>query len=94
MPNRAEVDEYLSQVLEQYPNVPQDVARKLMGVESNGKVDALSYKGAIGPMQLMPGTARDLGVDPNDWRQNIEGGVRYLSNNIEKFGSVPLGVAA
>jgi soluble lytic murein transglycosylase-like protein len=69
----------------------------MMRVESGGEKDptkAVSPKGAIGPMQLMPGTAKDLGVDPNDWKQNIDGGLRYLGNNIKRFGSVPLGVAA
>lgn len=45
-------------------------------------------------MQLMPGTARELGVDPYDWRQNVEGGIRYLRQQYDRFGSWDLAVAA
>lgn len=52
--------------------------------------------GAIGVMQLMPGTAKDLGVDPNDVDQNIAGGIRYLKQLIDnpKIGSDPYKVLA
>lgn len=50
-----------------------------------GGYDKVSGAGAIGPMQLMPGTARDLRVDPHDWRQNIEGGLRHYRANLDKF---------
>ena len=45
-------------------------------------------------MQLMPGTARDLGVDPNNLDQNIEGGMRYLAQMYKKFGDWTLALAA
>lgn len=45
-------------------------------------------------MQLMPGTARELGVDPRDMRQNIEGGVRYLRQQLDAFGTPELALAA
>lgn len=61
-------------------------AQRVMHIESRGRADALSPAGAIGPMQLMPGTARELGVDPYDPVQNIDGGVRYLKQQIDKFG--------
>jgi hypothetical protein len=94
MPSRDELDAHLQDVLSRYPNVPYDVARRLIGVESSGDASAVSPKGARGVMQLMPGTARDMGVaDPMDWRQNVEGGVKYLSQNINQFG-LPAGIAA
>lgn len=65
-----------------------------MRQESGGNEGAVSPKGAQGLLQLMPSTARDLGVDPTDPDQNIEGGARYLSQQIEKFGSVAKGLAA
>jgi hypothetical protein len=61
--------------------------------KSNGQV-LTSSAGAIGIMQLMPGTAKGLGVDPYDVAQNIDGGVKLLSQNIKGFGSIPLALAA
>lgn len=64
--------------------------------ESGGNPTAVSHCGARGLMQLMPATARRMGVtNINDPRQNIEGGVRYLRFLLERFrGNVPLAVAA
>ncbi len=55
--------------------------------ESAGRPDAVSPVGATGLMQLMPGTAREVGVnDPLDPDQNIAGGTRYLAHLRERFG--------
>ncbi len=63
--------------------------------ESRFHAGALSAKGAIGVMQLMPGTARDLGVDPHDPVQNIRGGALYLRRMMSAFGGdVRLALAA
>ena len=48
--------------------------------------EATSSAGAVGVMQLMPGTARLLGVDPHDLHQNIQGGARYLQLLMNRFG--------
>jgi soluble lytic murein transglycosylase-like protein len=58
--------------------------------ESNFRADAVSRAGAQGLLQLMPGTARGLRVDPRDPLQNLDGGARYL----DRFGSVDLALAA
>lgn len=55
---------------------------------------AVSHAGAIGLGQLMPETARDLNVDPNDWRQNLDGSARYLAAMLAAFGKVDLALAA
>ncbi|WP_426000485.1 lytic transglycosylase domain-containing protein [Caulobacter sp. DWR1-3-2b1] len=56
---------------------------------------ARSSKGAVGVMQLMPGTARDLGVDPSDMAQNVKGGAMYLRQMLNRFGGdVRLALAA
>lgn len=67
--------------------IDPNLVRRVMRVESGGNPRALSSKGAIGPMQLMPGTARDLGVDPWNPEQNIDGGTKYLAQQIRKFGT-------
>lgn len=63
--------------------------------ESRRNPAARSPKGALGVMQLMPGTARDLGVDPSDPAQNILGGALYLRAQLDAFGwDLPLALAA
>jgi soluble lytic murein transglycosylase-like protein len=71
--------------LQQNPNVRPELVAKVIEAESGGDVKAVSPKGAVGPMQLMPKTAADLGVDPHDPKQNIEGGVSYLSKLLNLF---------
>jgi hypothetical protein len=58
----------------------------VMEQESRGNDKALSPKGARGLMQLMPGTAAELGVDPDDPAQNIRGGAVYLARQMDRFG--------
>ena len=63
--------------------------------ESRWNPGARSRAGAIGLAQLMPGTARDLGVDPNDPLQNLSGGARYLRQQLNRFdGNVEKALAA
>jgi soluble lytic murein transglycosylase-like protein len=54
--------------------------------ESRWRPTAVSPKGAQGLAQLMPGTARELGVDPRDPVANLEGGARYLRQQLNRFG--------
>jgi len=70
--------------------------RAIIQVESSFKVKALSYKGAMGLMQLMPGTADDMGVsDPWDPYQNIMGGTRFLRVLANRFnGDLPKVISA
>jgi len=66
-------------------------ALAVIAVESAGRIDAESEKGAIGLMQLIPATARRFGVDdPTDPRQNIGGGVAYLDWLFGKFAGDPI----
>ena len=75
-------------------NVPEDLFLRLVRRESNFHPTAKSSKGAIGLAQLMPGTARILGVNPHDPTENLEGGARYLSQQYRKFGDWRLALAA
>lgn len=75
-------------------NVPEDLFTRLVQQESGWNPNARSHKGALGLAQLMPETARDLGVDPNDPYQNLEGGARYLAMQFREFGSWRLALAA
>ena len=64
------------------PNLALAIAQN----ESGFSQSAVSDKGAIGVMQLMPTTAQELGVNPNDTTQNIQGGVQYLAQLVNTFG--------
>jgi len=68
--------------------------KAIIQTESAGKPQAKSKKGATGLMQLMPATAKSLGVDPTDPVQNIEGGTRYINQMMDKFGDEKLALAA
>jgi soluble lytic murein transglycosylase-like protein len=57
----------------------------LVWQESRWRAGAVSPVGARGLAQLMPGTARDLGVDPDDPLANLEGGARYLREQLDRF---------
>ncbi len=75
----------IARCAEEY-NVDEELVRAVIQVESGWKNDAVSGKGAMGLMQLMPRTAAMLGVDdPFDPEQNIEGGVKYLSQLTDKY---------
>ncbi len=66
----------------------------LVWTESAFRPDAVSSAGALGLAQLMPGTARGLGVDPADPLANLDGGARYLRTQLDAFGRVDLALAA
>ncbi len=74
--------------------VPEDLFLRLVQQESGWNPNAVSPKGATGLAQLMPATARRLGVDINDPQENLEGGARYLRAMYDKFGSWRLALAA
>lgn len=67
----------------------------VMWQESRYNSKALSSAGAVGLMQLMPGTARNLGVNPHDPWQNVFGGAAYLRKQLDRFdNNVPFALAA
>jgi soluble lytic murein transglycosylase-like protein len=91
----ANLDLHLQSAAEQH-NVPAPLLKAVMQQESAGNPQAVSQAGAQGLMQLMPGTAQEMGVtDPFDPIQSIDGGARYLGQLLKQFnGSIPLALAA
>jgi soluble lytic murein transglycosylase-like protein len=70
-------------------SLPASFVRSVMKVESGMRQEAMSPKGALGLMQLMPDTARLLGVNPKDSKENAEGGAQYLRDLLARYENRP-----
>ncbi len=91
---RNEIEELATRAASQY-GIPLNTFLRLIQQESNFNPDAISPKGAIGLTQLLPSTAQDLGVDPNNIEQNIFGGAQYLRQMMDRYpGNMPFALAA
>lgn len=77
-------DAYFEEAAEAY-GVPVALLKAMGMAESGFNQNAVSGAGAIGVMQLMPGTAASLGVNPHNARENIMGGAKYIAKNLEQF---------
>jgi soluble lytic murein transglycosylase-like protein len=90
-----EIDRFINEAAARH-HVDPNLVRALVKVESNYNPRALSSKGAMGLMQLMPGTARMYDVhNPFDAAQNVDAGVRHLKGLLQNFkGDVSLSLAA
>lgn len=93
--SKVNLDEIFQKASETY-HVPVELLKAVAKAESNFNPNAESHAGAQGIMQLMPGTARGLGVtDAFDPEQNIMGGAKYLSQQLERYdGNTVLALAA
>ncbi len=85
-PTRQEIDQLIDAVATTYHLNPAFI-HAVVRIESNYDAQARSHAGAMGLMQLMPQTARELGVkDPWDAKSNLDGGTRYLVALLREFG--------
>lgn len=93
--NAANYDRIISQAASLY-NLPEKLIKSVIKQESNFNPEATSYAGATGLMQLMPATAKSLGVDDaTDPKQNIMGGSKYLSQMMARYdGDIQVALAA
>jgi soluble lytic murein transglycosylase-like protein len=85
----------LAAAAEKKHHLPKGLMRALVAVESGSRPHRISFAGAMGPAQLMPGTAALLDVeDPFDPKEAIDAGARYLAQQLKRTGRVDLAVAA
>lgn len=80
--------------LEKRYGLPAGMLAAVQRVESGGNPRAVSPKGAQGLFQIMPATAKELGVDPLNPAQAADGAARYLAQNLKRFGTPELALAA
>jgi soluble lytic murein transglycosylase-like protein len=96
LPTQAQAWQPLIETLSQQQGVDKDLVNAVVAQESAFNPHAVSAAGAQGLMQLMPATARQLGVQqPLDGAENLEGGIRLLKSLLERYhGNIPLALAA
>jgi soluble lytic murein transglycosylase len=93
-PTETSLDRMIASAARRF-RVDRALVKAVVASESNFEIRAVSRVGALGLMQLMPQTAREMNVTaPFDPRENLKGGVRYLREMLDRYGDLTLALAA
>jgi soluble lytic murein transglycosylase-like protein len=87
-PTKEQVEDLIRQLAPAH-DLDSELICRQCEAESGFRQEAVSRCGALGLMQLMPATAKELHVNPEIWTENVEGGIRFMARMMFRFGNDP-----